>query len=143
MNDMEPSTLRPKRVKKSTKEDESSPLFSKTVCLICNQYRRKVKGNIEIPIKCQTHTAEHTLKATSEKLNYYKMMGQIADLDLKAHDHPTCRRNYTREDDRNKNKIVHNKVKQEQDARQAASEPLCQYVNESIIKGGNFERVAG
>lgn len=144
MNDMESFSSRPKRVKMTTREDESSPLFSKTVCLICNKYRKKVKGNIEIPIKCQTLTAEQTLKATAEKLSDYRMLGQIAHFDLKAreaHYHPTCRRNYTREGDRNKNKKVHIEVKQEQEAHQAAFEHLCQYVNESIIQRGNVERV--
>lgn len=91
MNDRKPSTSRPKRVKMSTKEDESSSLFSKTVYLVCNKYRKNVKGSTDVPINCQTHTAEHTLRTVAEKFSECKMMGHIAHLDLiarEAHYHP-------------------------------------------------------
>ena len=73
------------------------------------------------------------------------MLGQITDYDLQAREaryHPSCRKNYTRLQERNINEVENPKVKQEQEAHKAAFDYLCKYVDESIIKRANVERVS-
>lgn len=104
-----------------------------------------MKGRIEIPIKCQTQTAEDTIRAAAERLKDFKMLRQITDYDLQAREaryHPTCRRNYTRVQERNNHKMENPEAKQEQDAHKAAFDYLCQQVDKSIIKGANVERLS-
>lgn len=141
--EQQPTSSRSKRTKK-TEEEQASPLFSPEVCVICDKYRIKVKVKIEIPIKCVTTTAEKTMKKSSKRKRDFKMEGQIAGVDMKAreaHYHPSCRKDYTRKEDRHKKKNDE-KTKAEQEAHQAAFEHLCKYIDDSIIKRSKVERLS-
>ena len=84
----EATTSRSKSGRIAKKVQDPMPPFPSTSCLMCNKYRKKVKGLIEIPIKCQTQTAEDSIRATAERLKDFKMFGQIADYDLQAREGP-------------------------------------------------------
>ena len=140
------STSRPKRKKKSDHTDETSPLFPPDVCIICNKYRRKVNPDkTEKPIKCQTETAEYSIKAAAEFKEDHEMLAKVTDYDLKvreAHCYPTCRKEYTHQTNQYGHKTEKDsKSKQEQEAHQAAFDYLCHYIDESIFDGSNVERL--
>ena len=101
-----------------------------------------MKGLIEIPIKCHTQTAESTIRAATERLKNFKMLGQITYCNLHAREaryYLTCREIYTRLQERYVNKVENPKVKQKEEPHKAAFEYLCKNGNESIIKGVNVE----
>jgi len=68
-------------------------------------------------VKCMAETAEDSAKeATKRKQNQYILL-KVQDTDLaarEAHYHATCRRDYTREDDRQQEAIKDTKTIEEQ-----------------------------
>ena len=72
---------------------------------------------LKILVKCMTKTAEDSVKeATKRKQNQHILL-KVQDTDLvsrEAHYHATCRRDYTREDDRHEETTKDTKTIEEQ-----------------------------
>ena len=54
-------------------------------------------------VKCATETAEDSVKEAVTRKQHQHILSKVQDTDLaarEAHYHATCRRDYTREDDR-------------------------------------------
>ena len=67
-------------------------------------------------VKCMTKTAEDSVKAVTRKQDQHIPL-KVQDTDVparEAHYHATCRREYTREDDRHQETITDTKTIEEQ-----------------------------
>ena len=124
-----------------------SRLLPADKCLFCDKGRIRKSGKEEHLVKCVTKTAEESIKRAAETKQDEFILLKIKDIDLvakEAHYHASCRKNYTRSEER------HDVPKKEElggqadveAAHKAAFENLCEHVNASIISGGNVERMS-
>ena len=68
-------------------------------------------------VKCMTKTAEDSVKEAVTRKQDQHILLKVQDIDLaarEAHYHATCRRDYTREDERHKKTIQDTKTIEEQ-----------------------------
>ena len=68
-------------------------------------------------VRCMTITAEDSAKEATKRKQDQHILLKVQDTDLaarEAHYHATCRRDYTREDDRHKETIKDTKTIEEQ-----------------------------
>ena len=68
-------------------------------------------------VKCMTKTAEDSVKEAVTRKQDQHILLKVQDTDLaarEAHYHATCRRDYTREDDRHQETINNTKTTEEQ-----------------------------
>ena len=75
------------------------------------------KQHVETLVKCMTKTAEDSAKEATKRKQDQHIVLKVQDTDLaarEAHYHATCRRDYTREDDRHKETIKDSKTTEEQ-----------------------------
>ena len=124
-----------------------SRLLPADKCLFCDKGRIRKSGKEEHLVKCVTKTAEESIKRAAETKQDEFILLKIKDIDLvakEAHYHASCRKNYTRSEER------HDVPKKEElggqadaeAAHKAAFENLCEHVNASIISGENVERMS-
>ena len=124
-----------------------SRLLPADKCLFCDKGRIRKSGKEEHLVKCVTKTAEESIKRAAETKQDEFILLKIKDIDLvakEAHYHASCRKSYTRSEER------HDVPKKEElggqadveAAHKAAFENLCEHVNASIISGGNVERMS-
>ena len=124
-----------------------SRLLPADKCLFCDKGRIRKSGKEEHLVKCVTKTAEGSIKRAAETKQDEFIVLKIKDIDLvakEAHYHASCRKSYTRSEER------HDVPKKEElggqadveAAHKAAFENLCEHVNASIISGGNVERMS-
>ena len=124
-----------------------SRLLPADKCLFCDKGRIRKSGKEEHLVKCVTKTAEESIKRAAETKQDDFILLKIKDIDLvakEAHYHASCRKSYTRSEER------HDVPKKEElggqadveAAHKAAFENLCEHVNASIISGGNVERMS-
>ena len=124
-----------------------SRLLPADKCLFCDKGRIRKSGKEEHLVKCVTKTAEESMKRAAETKQDEFILLKIKDIDLvakEAHYHASCRKSYTRSEER------HDVPKKEElggqadveAAHKAAFENLCEHVNASIISGGNVERMS-
>ena len=98
-------------------------------------------------VKCVTKTAEELIKRAAETKQVEFISLKIKDIDLvakEAHYHASCRKSYTRSEERldvPKKEELGGQADVEA-AHKAAFENLCEHVNASIISGGNVERMS-
>ena len=123
----------------------SSTLFPRDKCLFCHRLRKKKKGKGDILSRCETLAASETIKEKALSEPDYAIQAKVNDLDLvarQAHYHRSCHRLFTHEDERNLTQS-----RGEGDARDknmaydATFEYLSGYINESVIKNSNVERL--
>ena len=72
---------------------------------------------VKILVKCLTKTAEDSVKEATKRKQDQHILLKVQDTDLaarEAHYHATCRRDYTREDDRHQETIKDTKTIEEQ-----------------------------
>ena len=72
-------------------------------------------------VKCMTKTAEDSAKEATKRKQDQHILLKVQDTDLaarEAHYHATCRRDYTREDDRHQETIKDPKTIEEQASNQ-------------------------
>ena len=70
----------------------------------------------KILVKCMTKTAEDSVKAATKRKQDQHILLKVHDTDLAAREayyHATCRRDYTREDDRHQETIKNTKTIEE------------------------------
>lgn len=123
-------------------------LYSSENCIFCNKNLKRKKGHSqEKPRKCVTKEAELSIKHAAVIRNDKNLMRELANVDMIAqevHYHHSCRRSYTQ--------ILAETCKSEetdpdsystnmQKAHDQAFQYLCNYVEDSIIRKSNIERM--
>ena len=92
----------------------------------------------KILVKCMTKTAEDSVKDTTKIKQDQYILLKVQDTDLAAREayyHATCRRDYTREDDRHQETIKNTKTIQDQASNKTTYfQYIVQYVKDSIIQ---------
>lgn len=99
----------------------------------------------ELPTKCVTETAGLSIIQAAEAKADEKLLCELKDVDFIArevHYHNHCRKEYTRHPDRRPHAAPESESLAQQKAHKEAFELLKNYVQESIIVGGNVERMA-
>lgn len=128
---------------KRQKSSSSAVLFPSQECLFCGRNRIQSKGRSEYLTKCVTETAAVAIQCSAEEKNDFELLGKIKDVDLcarEAHYHNSCRRDYTRKDDRNLNADVDDELVENYSAHCDAFDHIREHVEEHIIHKGNVER---
>ena len=135
------SSVKRRRVSPQYSASTPSRLLPADKCLFCDKGRIRKSGKEGHLVKCVTKTAEESIKRAAETKKDEVILLKIKDIDLvakEAHYHASCRKNYTRSEER------HDVPKKEElggqadveAAHKAAFENLCEHVNASIISGG-------
>ena len=91
-----------------------------------------------------TTTAEESIKEAANLKNDEGILRQVRDVDLVAKElryHNTCRRDYTRKLSNPHSTREPSATATQIDAHQEAFNFVCQYIEDTIIRGGNVERV--
>ena len=121
-----------------------SPLLPKDECLFCESSRKRTPGREEKLIKCVTKNADQSIRAAAQRIQDYKLLGKILNGDLiarEAHYHTSCRKNYTRADDRHERCDKDERVVEELNAHQNAFHYISSYIEENLINGCTDERM--
>ena len=87
----------------------------------------------KILVKCMTKTAEDSVKEATKRKQDQHILLKVQDTDLaarEAHYHVTCRRDYTREDDRHQETIKNTKTIEELASKQTI---YVQYIVQSVM----------
>jgi len=88
-------------------------------------------------VKCMTKTAEDSVKEAVTRKQDQHILLKVKDTDLdapEAHYHATCRRDYTREDDRHQETIKDTKTIKEQASNKTVYfQYIVQYVMRRIV----------
>ena len=88
-------------------------------------------------VKCMTKTAEDSVKDAVTRKQDQHILLKVHDTDLaaqEAHYHATCRRDYTREDDRHQETIQDTKTIEEQASNKTIYfQYIVQYVMRRIV----------
>ena len=90
-------------------------------------------NNMLKTVKCMTKTAENSVKEATKRKPDQHILLKVQDTDLAAREaryHATCRRDYTREDDRHQETIKDTKTIEEQAANKTI---YFQYVVQYIV----------
>ena len=94
--------------------------------------------------KCVTKTADVSIKESADAKQDLKLLCDIREADLiarEAHYHNSCSCAYTQKDDRHNDVDEENDTSQQTQAHEKAFQYITGYVENSIIKDGNVERV--
>ena len=101
--------------------------------------------------KCVTKNADQSIGAAAQRKQDHKLPGKILNGDLiarEAHYHTSCRKNYTRADDRNERCDKDERVVEELNANQNAFSAhqnafnyISNYIKENLINGYTVERM--
>ena len=84
-------------------------------------------------VKCMTKTAEDSVKEATKRKQDQLILLKVQDTDLaarEAHYHATCRRDYTREDDRHQETIKDTKTIEELASKQTI---YVQYIVQCVM----------
>ena len=130
--------------KRRKSSEIQSPLLPKDECLFCESSRKRTHGREEQLIKCVTKNADQSIRAAAQRKQDHKLLGKILNGDLiarEAHYHTSCRKNYTRADDRDERCDKDGRVVQELNAHQNAFNYISSYIEENLIHGGTVERM--
>ena len=91
----------------------------------------------KILVKCMTKTAEDSVKEATKRKQDQHILLKVQDTDLaarEAHYHATCRRDYTREDDRHQETIKDTENIEEQASNKTIYfQYIFQYVMRRIV----------
>ena len=83
------------------------------------KYKETIKGNnmLKTSVNCMAKTAEDSAKEATKRKQDQHILLKVQETDLatrEAHYHATCRRDYTREDDRHQETIKDTKTIEKQ-----------------------------
>ncbi|MES9950704.1 MAG: hypothetical protein ABW118_17235 [Candidatus Thiodiazotropha sp.] len=119
-------------------------LFPSDQCLFCDKNVIKIKQAKHFLVKCETTTAENSIKAAAESRKDEKMLCKILGMDLiarEAHYHNHCRRNYTRMDCRNPT-FKTSEASKMLDAHAEAFAYISSYIEQTILASQMVERLS-
>ena len=105
---------------------------------------KRTHGREEKLIKCVTKNADQSIRAAAQRKQDHKSLGKILNGDLiarEAHYHTSCRKNYTRADDRHEHCDKDERVVQELNAHQNAFNYISSHIEENLIHGCTVERM--
>jgi hypothetical protein len=155
--DTEVKNCNPSRWSTRTGKSEAGTLFPQNRCIFCKKERKSIKGKTEYLSKCETESAERTIKDVANSKQDFQLLCEIGDEDLRAKEaryHESCRRDYVRREDRVHHQTVNN---EEDDDRQLTStgslidiksayaeafQNVCKYVDQEILQGGRVVRMS-
>ncbi|KAK3776113.1 hypothetical protein RRG08_046780 [Elysia crispata] len=129
------------RKKRAT--ETSGTLFSKDMCIICEKRSKYVKRKSEKLVKCITETAKKSIEEAAERKDDSRLKGITGNYCLvakEAHYHDSCRREYTRKDDRHQAATDPALLKSEK-AQADAFTHIKGYVQKYIIENSQVERM--
>ena len=129
------------RKKRAT--ETSGTLFSKDMCIICEKRSKYVKRKSEKLVKCITETAKKYIEEAAERKDDSRLKGITGNYCLvakEAHYHDSCRREYTRKDDRHQAATDPALLKSEK-AHADAFTHIKGYVQKYIIENSQVERM--
>ena len=142
-SDPQPSTSKQTR-RSASFIPSGGTLFPSDKCLFCDKNVVKVKQVKHFLVKCETTTAENSIKAAAESRNDETMLCKIRGMDLiarEAHYHNHCRRNYTRMDCRNPT-FKTSETSQILDAHTEAFAYISSYIEQTILAAQMVERLS-
>lgn len=130
-------------------------LFPECSCLFCGKEKKWVNGNhsAETLVTRITETTKSTIKECARLKNDFNLPGKIDGVYLrarKARCHPSCRKEYTRRDDRKHHSSSSNDCMVDEQSvsiiamkasHKEAFDDFFQYVKLNIINGGKVERM--
>ena len=141
-NDSDEAGLSNSKRRKSS--EIQSPLLPKYECLFCESSRKRTHGRKEKLIKCVTKNADQSIRAAAQRKQDHKLLEKMLNGDLiarEAHYHTSCRKNYTRADDRHERCDKDGRVVEELNAHQNAFNYISSYTEENLIHGCTVERM--
>ena len=140
------SSTEPSRSKRRRVATDETVLFPSDKCLFCDKSRKKMKGKEESLSKCETETADYRIKSAAVECNDFSIQAKVNETDLVAWEakyHMSCYKAFTRSESRNVSQTpTCQKSKNEQKAHAAAFTYLSEYIQDSIIKRANVERLS-
>jgi hypothetical protein len=125
---------------KRSRVSEKSTLFPYE-CIFCGKVRKSIKGKEEQLTKCLTATAENSIKDAADRKRDENLLCKIRNVDLIAKEvcyHSTCRKAYTRARESLEESAIDDGLTK---AHANAFTYICDYVKQSIVKGGNVMRM--
>ena len=118
-------------------------LFPQNECIFCGKLRRYGKRCFETLSKCETESAELTIKECAAAKQDHQLQGKTDGVDMRAKEaryHESCRRDYVRRTDHTHHQQSHedntSSVGDIKVAYNNAFEVLCEYVVKHVIDGG-------
>lgn len=129
---------------KKKRSTSSAVLFPSDQCIFCEKRRIQSRKSSEYLTKCVTSTAAESIQEAAEQKKDFALLGKIKDVDLcarEAYYHNSCRKSYTRKDDRHAHYEVDEELVEQHTAHQEAFDYICSYVQEHIISKCKVERL--
>ena len=142
---MSPDNELPSTSKKRKRFSASSmALFPTDKYFFCGKDIIFIKRSRHFLVSCMTIVAEQSIKSAALEKGDVEILRKVRDQDLrarKARYHTICRRNYSRSKARH---ISHedSESSQSQPVYNAAFQFIKGYIEESILNGGNIERLS-
>ena len=103
---------------------------------------KRAHGTEEKFIKCVTKNADQSIRVAAQRKQDQKLLGKILNGDLivrEAHYHTSCRKKYTRANDRHERCDENEKFAEELNSHQIAFDYISSYIEENLINGCTVE----
>ena len=131
-------------IPKDGNPQRSSHHFSLKMNVCAMKVVKRTHGKIEKLIKCVAKNADQSIRAAAQRKQDYKLLGKMLNGDLiarEAHYHTSCRKNYTKADDRHERCDKDERVVEELNAHQNAFDYISSYIEDNLINGCTAERM--